>query len=450
MKRYSSYMDSGVEWIGEIPTHWFLSKFKYVSTLFTGNSLNDSQKSIYESDNLNELAYISSKDIDVNYHTVEYSNGIRIPKENNPFKIAPKGSFLLCVEGGSAGRKMAFLNQDVCFVNKLCCFRSNQVTRFQYYFIQSQQFQDKFKLSLSGLIGGVSISSLKDFELPLPSLMEQQKIVTFLDEKTQKIDTLIQHKERKIELLKEKRTALINHVVTKGLDPNVELKDSGVEWIGEIPVHWNLPKIKMHHETQSGGTPSSGNEEYYDGDFPWLRTLDINNDIVDNAVIFITEKGVRNSSTKLAPKNSILIAMYGGSGTIGKIGLLSFDSYINQALCAVLPNSLDSAKFLFYYLLFYNPYWMVEAQGTRRDPNIGQDVIRDARYPQPPIIEQNTIVEYLDFQTHEIDDLVELEQKKIDLLKEYRQSLISEVVTGKIRVCEEDHSVEHVTSQEHG
>ena len=215
MERYDSYKDSGVEWIGEIPSHWRKSKFKFVSDLYTGNSLNDSQKLKYESDNPNDIPYVSSKDIDVDYKTVNYNNGLRIPKEENPLKISPKGSFLLVVEGGSSGRKMVFLEQDVCFVNKLCSFNSVENTKFQYYFIQSSNYQYKFRLSLSGLIGGVSVSNLKDFELTLPPLPEQQQIVSYLDTKTSLIDSLIEKTQRKIKLLKEKRTSIINEVIAK-------------------------------------------------------------------------------------------------------------------------------------------------------------------------------------------------------------------------------------------
>ena len=112
MNRYDSYKDSGVEWIGEIPSHWRKSKFKFVSDLYTGNSLNDSQKLKYESDNPNDIPYVSSKDIDVDYQTVNYNNGLRIPIEENPLKISPKGSFLMVVEGGSSGRKMVFLEKE--------------------------------------------------------------------------------------------------------------------------------------------------------------------------------------------------------------------------------------------------------------------------------------------------------------------------------------------------
>jgi len=206
--------DSNVDWIGDIPKHWIISKFKFVSTLYTGNSLNENQKLQYQSKNLNDIPYIASKDIDLDRQTINYNNGLRIPIKNNQFKIAPIGSFLMVVEGGSAGRKLAFLEEEVCFVNKLCAFYSTENTKFQYYFVQSQNYQNKFKSTISGLIGGVSISNLKNFELPLPPLLEQEEIVKYLEDKTRLIDQKVFFEEKRIELLKEYRQSLISSVVT--------------------------------------------------------------------------------------------------------------------------------------------------------------------------------------------------------------------------------------------
>lgn len=206
--------DSNVDWIGDIPKHWIISKFKFVSTLYTGNSLNENQKLQYQSKNLDDIPYIASKDIDLDRQTINYNNGLRIPIKNNQLKIAPIGSFLMVVEGGSAGRKLAFLEEEVCFVNKLCAFYSTENTKFQYYFVQSQNYQNKFKSTISGLIGGVSISNLKNFELPLPPLSEQEEIVKYLEDKTRLIDQKVFFEEKRIELLKEYRQSLISELVT--------------------------------------------------------------------------------------------------------------------------------------------------------------------------------------------------------------------------------------------
>ena len=138
--KYNSYKPSGVEWIGDIPENWDLIKLKYISNLYNGSSLNDNQKELFESSNMDDIPYVSTKDIDYNSQSIEYDNGLRIPKSNTSFKLGKKGSFLLCIEGGSSGKKMGYLEQDVYFVNKLCCFEPKTNSKFQYYYIQTPLF----------------------------------------------------------------------------------------------------------------------------------------------------------------------------------------------------------------------------------------------------------------------------------------------------------------------
>jgi type I restriction enzyme S subunit len=440
MVKYSSYKPSGVEWIGDIPDHWMKSKFKYVSQLFTGNSLNDEQKIKYESDNIDDIPYVSSKDIHLDSRSVNYFNGLRIPKDNNPLKISPKGSFLLCVEGGSSGRKMVFLDRDVCFVNKLCSFYSTQNTKFQYYFIQSSNFQNKFKFSLTGLIGGVSISTLKDFDLPLPSIQEQEQIVNYLDEKTSIIDKLISTKQRKVELLKEQRTTLINQVITKGLNPNVKMKDSGVEWIGEIPEGWIVGKLKNYSELKI----SSVDKHIYE----YERQVIVCNytDVYYNE--FITnELELRKGSCSedeynkfKLNKGDVIITKDSESPTdIGVPSLVNDD--FENVVCGYHLSIIKPSKnklvgsYLFRQLQTkrIRSYYEVCSNGITRF-GLGKSSVLDTPLIIPPVNQQQEIVEYLDKQTKEIDDLVSMEQNKIELLKEYRQSLISEVITGKLKV----------------
>lgn len=430
MNKYQSYKPSGVEWVGEIPEKWKITKFKYVSKLYTGNSLNDEQKVLYESDDEYHIPYVSSKDIDLDTRTVNYNNGLRIPKENNPLKVSPKDSFLLCVEGGSSGRKMVYLDREVCFVNKLCSFKSVENTRFQYYFIQSSNFQDKFRLSLSGLIGGVSISTLRDFELVLPSIQEQLQIVQFLDEKTELIDKLISIKERKITLLKEQRISLINEVVTKGLNPNVKMKESGVEWIGKIPEHWGMKKVKYLFEIRKRISGELG----YD-------------------ILSVTQNGLKvkdiiSGKGQLSMDYTKYQIVYPNDFVMNHMDLLTGYVDVSKWLGVTSPDYrvfslIDKESLNEYYLRIFqfgyqNKVFYGFGQGSSMLGRwrLPSDEFNNFYFPYPCKDEQIKIVEHLNFKTKEIDDLVRLEQKKIDLLKEYRQSLISEVVTGKIKVTQ--------------
>lgn len=439
MRKYDSYKDSGVEWIGEIPSGWRKSKFKYVSELQTGNSLNDEQKQLYESDNPEEIPYVSSKDIDVDFKTVNYDNGLRIPREDNRFRVSPKGSFLMVIEGGSSGRKMVFLDKEVCYVNKLCSFHSKENTKFQYYFVQSNNYQDKFRTSLSGLIGGVSISNLREFELPLPPLSEQQQIVSFLDTKTSQIDSLIEKTQRKIELLKEKRTSLINEVVTKGLNPNVEMKDSGVEWIGEIPSHWERKKIKtISLLISKGTTPSTiGKEVSNEGEIRYLKSENIvDNSISDFPRFFIDNETNEILKRSILVEGDILFVIAGAS--IGKTTILPKEyspSNTNQAVSFIRLKQNENNKFIWFWLIsskIQEQMWVVAVQSAQ--PNLSMENLGNFYIPYPPKKEQNEIVSYLDEHTKLIDKTISIEEKRIELLKEYRQSLISEVVTGKRKV----------------
>jgi type I restriction enzyme S subunit len=436
--RYPKYKASGVEWLGDVPVGWEAKPLKYSTLVYTGNSLNETEKKLYESTDPEALPYISSKDIDFETHEVQYENGLRIPNGQCGLKVAPSGSFLLCVEGGSAGRKVALLRHDVCFVNKLCCFSSRQNNKFRFYFSQSQNFKDKFGLSLTGLIGGVSTSLLKNFQIPTPSDPEQTAIAEFLDRETGKIDDLVAEQRRLMELLKEKRQAVISHTVTKGLNPNAKMKPSGIEWLGDVPEHWEVGKVKHYFSTCSGGTPNTAQQSLYytmEGDgFPWVRTTDLNNDFVTTVPVYITEQAIKDTACAVLPQGTVMVAMYGGDGTVGKNGLLMFPATINQAVCGLLPSETHDNEYVFRFIQFYRPYWMIGAESSRTDPNISQDRVKNAPFPKPPIDEQHDIVQFLNEKLATFDGLIAEAQRAIDLLQERRTALISAAVTGQIDV----------------
>ena len=275
---------------------------------------------------------------------------------------------------------------------------------------------------------------VNDLIIFFPPLSEQYQIVRFLDEKTGLIDKLISTKERKIELLKEQRTSLINHVITKGLDPNVKMKNSGVEWIGNTPEHWKVGKLYQYSTLLSGSTPLRTIPEYWEnGDIPWMSSGEINKRIIRDIDGRITKLGNEKSNTPLLPIHSVLVGLNGQGKTKGTVGILEVETTCNQSLCGIICNDLIKPYFMFYYLdsQYFHLRGLV-GEGKRE----GISVSFLSLYPIviPPIEEQIQIVDYLDNKSKEIDDLVSLEQKKIDILKEYRQSLISEVITGGIDI----------------
>ncbi|WP_144167811.1 restriction endonuclease subunit S [Shewanella algae] len=316
-------------------------------------------------------------------------------------------------------------------------FFNNANPDFMHYLFRTDLYTGHFKTRSTGVIDSrlrLYPESFFDVSVLLPSIEEQRTIAAFLDYETARIDSLIDKQQRLIELLKEKRQAVISHAVTKGLNPDALLKDSGVEWLGQVPEHWDMPKLKWHCATVSGGTPSTAkHEEYYEGGkFPWVRTTDLNNSELFETPIKITQKAINDTACSLLPKGSVLVAMYGGAGSIGKHARLMFPSTINQAVCGILPNDKLEPSFLHLYVEFYRPYWMVGAEGTRKDPNIGQDHIRDLVLACPPLSEQRAIVEYVDKYRHQHQLLEAKALTAIKLMQERRTALISAAVTGKI------------------
>ena len=282
----------------------------------------------------------------------------------------------------------------------------------------------------------LSNNTFMKYPVLVPSEVEQKKIVDFLDYETAKIDSLIAKQEKLIELLQEKRQAVINHAVTKGLNPDVAMKNSGLEWLGQVPEHWGITKLKWKALTTSGSTPTTSKYELYyeNGNIPWIRTTDLNNSDLYETPISITSKAVNDTACSILPINSILIAMYGGAGSIGKHALLKFESTINQAVCAVLPSKYFNSDYLHRFYEFYRPFWMIGAMGTRKDPNIGQDHIKEATVLLPPLEEQEKIAKYiLDIQIT-YDNLKNRAEAAIQLMQERRTALISTAVTGKIDV----------------
>jgi type I restriction enzyme S subunit len=429
LARYSSYKKTGINWLAEIPSHWAYEPLKYSSEIFTGNSLNDSQKQQFESENLNDLPYISSKDIDLLTHTINYENGIKIPADLKGFKVAPKASFLICIEGGSAGKKIAMLDRDVCFVNKLCCIKDKNDARFKYYFFQSKNFKDKFDLSMTGLIGGVSTSSLRNFQIPNPPDKEKLLIIKFLDYELKNIGNLISEQMTLIDLLKEKRQGLISNAVTKGINLSKQMKDSGVTWLGKIPHHWNVSQSRRLFRERKQKAASSerqltASQKYgviYQDDFMALEGVSVVQ-VIHGADIL-----------KHVEPNDFVISMRSFQGGIE---WCNFSGSISSAYVMLIPN--EKVYPGFFKHLFKSNSYIQALQSTTNLVRDGQ-ALRFSNFtlidlPEVPIEEQKVISDYLDIKLLEFDSLIEQVVNCINLLQERRSALISEAVTGQIDV----------------
>jgi type I restriction enzyme, S subunit len=416
IKKYDSYKDSEVEWIGNIPSSWELIRGKFV--------FQNKKEINNENQELNLLSLtlhgVLNKDINSN-------DGLR-PTEYSTYQIFEEDDLvfkLIDLENTQTSRVGLVHERGIMSPVYIRLEPQKRISsKYSYYYYYDLYKQHIYNFLGSGVRSSLTPSNLLEIEIPLPPLSEQQQIVSFLDTKTSLIDSLIEKTQRKIELLKEKRTSLINEVVTKGLNPNVEMKDSGVEWIGKIPSHWEITKMKygVSHLSEKGKPE--------------------NNDIKISPENVESETGVcfnlyseHDSEGMRFQKGDILLnklRLY-----LKKILFTEYNGFSLGEMIVLRTNNKLNNRY-FYQLLFSQGLIdLLDSQSTGiKLPRVSPDVILNTEIIYPPLSEQQQIVEYLDEQTQLIDNTISIEEKRIELLKEYRQSLISEVVTGKRKVVE--------------
>lgn len=435
MKQYDSYKDSGVQWIGRIPSHWECASISHLTTSRSGGTPDRQKKEYWDNGTIN---WMSSGEVNKGmvYDTEEFIT--KLGSLNSSAKPLPKNSVMIALNGQGKTKGMAAVLKIKAACNQsLCAFSCDNRLHYMYLYYNFKSMY-KYLRSQAGddTRDGLAASFVKKQKIPLPPFTEQESIVNYIDKKCAEIDKAIATQQRRIELLQELRQNIITHAVTRGINPDAPLKDSGVEWIGMVPEHWEVMKTSLiFNNIGSGTTPSTTKPLYYteEGDgYYWLQTGDLNDGVITDTSKKVTKLAVQECNLKFYPANSVVIAMYGA--TIGKVGLLSITTSTNQA-CCVLPKS----KFMIEQLALYiyqtaKQPMLIEAMGGGQ-PNISQDVIKKLKVPVPPVSEQQAIVAHIEAETAKLDKLMSKANRQISLLQELKQSLITEVVTGKRKVC---------------
>jgi type I restriction enzyme S subunit len=408
---YPEYKDSGVEWIGEIPEHWNLSRIKFVSEVTMGQS----PPSDFYIDNgkipflqgCGEFGEISPNP----KHYCDIATKTSRPRDILLSVRAPVGEINLSDRVYGIGR-------GLCSIRPLKC--KGDYLKWYLYAARNELIS----ISSGSTYDAVAIDDIKNLEIPISRIeIEQNAICEYLNNETSKIDSLISKEQQLIGLLKEKRQAIITHAVTKGLDPNVSMKDSGVEWIGEIPEHWNLSRIKFVSEVTMGQSPPS--DFYIDnGKIPFLQGCGEFGEISPNP------KHYCDIATKTSRPRDILLSV---RAPVGEINLSDRVYGIGRGLCSIRPLKCKG-DYLKWYLYAARNELISISSGSTYDA-VAIDDIKNLEIPISRIeIEQNAICEYLNNETSKIDNLIAKNSKLIDVLKEYKHSIITQAVTGKIDV----------------
>lgn len=452
MKAYSEYKNSEIEWVKQIPSDWGICKLKFTAL--------GKDQCFIDGD------WIESKDINtdgIRYLTSGNVGPLKYKEQGNGYITEDTFRKLECKDVYEGDILISRLNEPIsraCIVPNLnsrivtCvdnviyrpdCNRFNK--KYIIYVLNCTPYTEKANLSARGVtMHRVSRTMLGNFYIPVPSIAEQQVIASFLDAKTKPIDDIIAKREKQIKLLEEMKSTIISRAVTKGLNPDAQMKDSGIEWIGEIPEGWEMRKLKYilksekyNIKTGPFGTQLKGNDLREEGDVPVYNQRNVIDNQFHSPSVFVTLDKANELAGFHTKPNDVLIT---SRGTIGKAAILpngAKEGILHPCLIALRINQdLVNLKYLLYYINRFEGFAInvfLESNATTIEV-IYTDTLKNIFVTLPQLEEQKRIVSYLDSETSKIDTRIAKRRKQIELLQEYKQALITAAVTGIIDVRE--------------
>lgn len=444
MKAYSEYKSSGIEWLGEIPSHWDSMPLKYTV---------NNQETEFIDGNWIESPFIT--DTGVRYLTSGNVGPGFYKEQGNGFISDETFDELHCIEVLPGDLLISRLNEPIartCEVPelgyKIVTCVDNVIYRpisdiFSRRFMMYQLNSEPFWFNASGLSSGatmkrISRSKLGNIKVIVPPLKEQEVIAAYLDDVTGKVDALIVEKQTQVEDLHAYRNSIITETVTRGLNPDTPLRHSGIDWLGDIPQHWGMSPLKyLTSKIGSGITPRGGSEVYLDKGVLFIRSQNVYPDGLHlDDPKYISESIDESMSNTRVYTGDILLNITGAS--IGRccVYTMTESANVNQHVCIIRPLcNLIKNQFLSYILnskIGQDQIALFQTGGNREGLNFEQ--LKNFAIPLPPRSEQQAIAEFLDDKTEKIDALIDELNKQLDELAEYRQAVISEAVTGKVDV----------------
>lgn len=417
--RYPAYKNSGIEWIGEIPVGWKIVSLKDVLSVTNGFPFDSKNFSLDKGSPLVRIRDINSECTELHYDGDIIQSALI---DSSDILIGMDGDFNV---GRWRGNGYALLNQRVC------CVRGKSYIRNYIEYVLPLPLKIINDVTYSTTVKHLSSKTVENIRLAVPEeIIEQKAIANFLDRECGKIDALIAEQERLIALLAEKRQAVISHAVTKGLNPNAPMKDSGIPWIGMVPEGWEITKIKRICSLVTGITPPSNDVENYSEDgFPWINPADLQEiERPSFAHKYLSQKG--KEYIRILPENSILVCCI---GTIGKFGYIDSIASTNQQITSLISEDMICSQFLLYLVAALREAMENAATGnvlkilnSERLGNIDVSI--------PSFDVQQKISFFIQKECQKISSLEKEVEASIVLLKERRAALISAAVTGKIDV----------------
>jgi type I restriction enzyme S subunit len=450
MRKYDKYKPSGIEWVGDIPEHWEVEKLRYIGN-FTASGIDKkinedeaSVKIINYTDIYGNATQLLSAER--NYMEVTCSEEKRIEHQVRRGDLIFTPSSETIEDIGLSALVDEDLNNTAYSYHVLRFRFDKDVDHyFKKYLCNNHFVLNQFSANAKGTTRQIlNRENFNSALVILPPELEQTTIANFLDEKTAQVDKLIANKQNIIELLKEERKAIINQAITHGINPNVKLKPSGIEWLGNIPEQWELRRMRFLVDYVKGFAFKS--DFFVPDGIPIVKASDIKNFTIRKGKDFLDPSGVNQFEKVKLKTNDIIISTVGSTpdvinSAVGQIAIVPSEfsgSYLNQntvKFFSKVETKLDN-YFLFCVLISnpYRKYLDLHAHGTANQASLNIEDMLNFIVTFPNIIEQKAIAEYIETETKRIDNTITQIEKEIQLLQEYRTALISEVVTGKIKV----------------
>lgn len=428
-KPYPNYKASGIEWLGDVPEGWGVRKLKNISTMITGTTPPTVSIENY-SDKETIYGWIKPENIEEDSKYVTVSNFLT-RKGWGIQKIIPKNSILVCCIGTIG--KLALTDRHITTNQQVTSIIPKGDFCYYYYLLLAARYELE-NLSFGNVVKILNNENLGNLFITLPSYLEQQHIANFLDREVGKIEALIAKQERLVELLTEKRQAVISHAVTKGLNPNTPMKPSAIDWLGDVPEHWEVSRLKFHTKQIVDGTHFT--PDYLENGIPFLRVTDIQKEEIDLlSVKYISYLQHIDLNKRCNPQEGDILLSK--NGTIGKVKIIDWNwrFSIFVSLCLIkLKITLFPSFAKFYFESNQLQTQIVDLIKQSTVINLHLDKIANFIFIIPPLAEQQQIADFLDQETQKIDSLIQKAQQMVVLLKERKIALISAAVTGKIDV----------------
>lgn len=430
MPKYDSYKDSGVDWLGPIPAKWSIVPAKRRHRVI---------KSINKQNQCENVLSLTLRGV-VN-NNPESPEGL-IPSDYASYQIFEKDDLvfkLIDLENIKTSRvgivhelgimSPAYIRMRV---------NSSHYPKYVYYYFYNLYLNSVYNNLGAGVRSTLGPSDLLEIKVIEPSFDEQVAIANFLDRKLLQIDEAIAIKEQQITLLKERKQIIIQQAVTQGLNPNVPMKDSGVEWFASVPESWEITKLGFISKVGNGCTPSRSNKSYWeDGTVPWLNSSKVNDGLITEAEQFVSTKAIRECHLPIVESGSLVIAITGEGKTRGMAALCKINTTINQHLAYITVNA-EKMDALFVLTFLRGMYSQIRSDSSGLGSTKGAITCGDLKkypIPVPPLDEQASIVAYVENESAKLDLAISLFMQQIEKLKDYKTTLINSAVTGKIKVA---------------